>query len=304
MFERNRELLIEKVDKRAFIRNIKFHMKADGTFDREGNLKLWNEVMADFERISLTDYVKSYEDLDPLQESPYMVFIPGRTDMPTIVVAHGGGFYTRTGCEAGNVAHAFNQMGYNIAILSYRLSPYSRLDSLEDMQAAICYLREHASILSIGKEVIVMGFSAGAMLAANAATLWTSQKMRPDAAVISYGAMSVVSYPMGFMHEADDMEKMLYGRTAEERYRLAPEKHVDCDTPPMYIWQTLSDDGRYGMTLAKALADASVSYELHIFDGGVHGMALADGENDLDMANDHVAHWAMMADEWIREKVG
>lgn len=304
MYEENAKLLEEKVNKRAFIRNVKHHLNPDGTVDRAGNLKLWDQVMADFSQISLKEFVPEYDEtLDELQQEPYMVFIPGKPGMPTILVSHGGGFFTRTGCEGGNVAYGFHKMGYNTAILSYRLYPYSRLDSLEDIKAAIRYLRRNRNKLNIGEQVVVMGFSAGAMLSANAATLYKCPIERPDLAVISYGAMSYVSFPGPFMGEPNDMEKMLFGNTKEERFKLAPEKQVKVKTPPMFIWQTLSDDGRHGMTLAKALQDAGVDYELHIFDGGVHGLALADGENDLDMKEDHVARWAVLVDEWIRTKL-
>lgn len=73
------------------------------------------------------------------------------------------------------------------------------------------------------------------------------------------------------------------GNTREERIFLSPEKNLSVDTPPFFIWQTMSDDGRYGMNLAKALQDMEIPYELHIFQPGVHGLAMADGENDLDM---------------------
>ena len=91
----------------------------------------------------------------------------------------------------------------------------------------------------------------------------------------------------------------LFGRDRREQLFLAPEKNIGFDTPPFFIWQTLSDDGRYGLNLAKALSDASVPYELHIFEGGVHGLGLADGENDLQSNVPHIAHWAQLADEWL-----
>ncbi len=54
------------------------------------------------------------------------------------------------------------------------------------------------------------------------------------------------------------------------------------------------------MNLAKELSDAKIPYELHIFEGGVHGLGLADGENDLGMDVPHITHWAMLCDEWMQ----
>jgi acetyl esterase/lipase len=124
------------------------------------------------------------------------------------------------------------------------------------------------------------------------------QSSRPDAAVIGYGAMSTVSFPTPFGMEPD---WTLWGRTTEERMFLAPEKNITTKTPPFFIWQTLSDDGRHGMCLAKALQDAGIPYELHIFQQGVHGMAMADGANDLDLDIPHVAHWGELCKEWLEQ---
>lgn len=55
-----------------------------------------------------------------------------------------------------------------------------------------------------------------------------------------------------------------FGDTPKDKFYLATEKNVRPDSPPFFIWQTLSDDGRHGLCLAKALQDAGVPYELHI----------------------------------------
>ena len=93
----------------------------------------------------------------------------------------------------------------------------------------------------------------------------------------------------------------MMGCGIRERVYLAIEKNVNCDTPPMFIWQTMSDDGRHGMCLAKALQDVGVPYELHIFSQGVHGMAMADGKNDLGLNIPHVAHWGKLCSEWLED---
>ena len=118
-----------------------------------------------------------------------------------------------------------------------------------------------------------------------------------DACVVGYGAMSSVSFPGPFM--ADPNEPDLFGFNAADRYYLATEKHITPQTPPFFIWQTLSDDGRHGLCLAKALQDAGVAYELHILEGGVHGLAMADGENDLAANVPHIRHWGELCCEWL-----
>lgn len=300
--EKNISLLKEAVERHTFIRDISKHKKEDGTFDIEGNLKTWDDGMDAFEKMMLYPQ----HPVSTGFGAAYMVFIPSeeKEAKDTIIVAHGGGFSIRTGCEGPNAAWYFHKLGYNTVILTYRMLPdFGRAEALEDMQTAIKLVRTHKADWNLSDRVYVMGFSAGAMICGNAATHFhEGQELsdRPDAAVICYGAMSCVSFPLPFMVQADTG---LFGKDAREQYYFAPEKNVTVDTPPMFIWQTLSDDGRHGMCLARALQDAGVPYELHIFDGGVHGLGLADGENDLHWKEDHVAHWAQLADEWL-QKVG
>lgn len=304
----NVELLKDKVENHVFIRNISKHRLPDGTLDVEGNLKLWNDGMSGFKKTALWDKTPRWRKDTELQEEPYLVFIPGKVDAPTILIAHGGGFMWRTGCEGPNAAWYFHQEGYNTAILSYRLLPYDRFDSMADMQRAIRILRANKNEFGIGDKIIVMGFSAGGMMSGNCGTHFDAgnaadadpierYSSRPDACVVCYGAMSEVSFPQPFM--AEPPENDLFGNTPRDRFYLAPEKNVTPDCPPFFIWQTLSDDGRHGLCLAKALQDAGVPYELHIFEGGVHGLGMADGENDLDADVPHIASWGKLCTEWL-----
>lgn len=305
MFENNIEFLKHAVENRDFILPVSEHHLPDGSMNRSLNESVWEDAMRPFEKIDLWD-----------DHSAYFVLIPSElkeTKMPTIVIAHGGGFNWRTGCEAGNIAWYFHQKGFNTAILSYRLAPYSRMDSLKDMQKTIRMIRCRKKELNVSERIAVMGFSAGGMLCGNCATLYKLDDLsacneeekvsaRPDAAVIGYGALSSVSFPRPFLaKEYSEEEKVLFGRDEQERFFFAPEKHVTPDTPPMFIWQTISDDGRFSMTLAKALEEASVPYELHIFGSGSHGTALADGENDISETDMHVGHWADLCTEWLKE---
>ncbi|WP_130838344.1 alpha/beta hydrolase [Lachnoclostridium sp. Marseille-P6806] len=103
--------------------------------------------------------------------------------------------------------------------------------------------------------------------------------------MIGYGAMTIASFPPPFMRADRDMDEEaleFWGRTKAERLYLAPEKNVRADTPPVFLWQTGSEPGMYSMTLARALEEAGVPYELHIFPEGSHGLGLADGENNLE----------------------
>ena len=309
-YEKNRALLTKVVSERTSIRHVSKHRKPDGSIDIEGNLKLWNDIMEEFDQIPLWENgAPGYDDRDSMQTQPYIVFIPSivtKANRGTIIIAHGGGFETRTGCEGFHVAEYFNRAGFATAILTYRLKPYTRRDAMADMQRAVRILRARKDELGISDKIAVMGFSAGGMLAGNCATHFDYGRKddhdevehyscRPDAAVVGYGAISFTSFPTGFMRNPFiDPDK------AEEIY-LAPEKNITVETPPFFIWQTNSDDPRFSMYLAKELADYKIPFELHCFPGGIHGLALADGNNDLHETHPHIMHWSMLCAEWLEE---
>lgn len=312
IYRKNGELLEQAVLENRSIFPIERHRREDGSLDVEGNLKVWNQALRPFHKTYLWDEGAPGFDPEktPLQENPYFVFVPTKDKeiRGTVIVAHGGGFSWRTGSEGVNAAHYFWKAGFNVAILCYRLLPYTRFDAIADMQRTIRMIRSRAEEWNLGKKIAVMGFSAGGMLSGNCATHPDNGKPDSedvverfpcgvDAAVIGYGAMSGVSFPAPFGMKRDP----LMGENNKDRMYLAIEKNVTYDTPPMFIWQTMSDDGRHGMCLAKALQDAGVPYELHIFQPGVHGLAMADGNNDLDMDIPHVAHWGELCCEWLED---
>lgn len=169
-YDDNIPLLKNRVETHAFIRNISKHRLPDGTLDVEGNLKLWNDGMQGFVKTPLWEKTPGWREDTHLQGEPYLVFVPGNPGSPTILIAHGGGFSWRTGCEGPNVAWYFHQAGYNTAILSYRLLPYDRYASMADMQRAIRLLRARKEEFGIGEKIVVMGFSAGGMICGNCAT--------------------------------------------------------------------------------------------------------------------------------------
>ena len=315
MFERNYEVLCQVVANKGVIRHISKHRLPDGKFDLEGNLKIWNDAIVLFDQIPLWGNGTPGYDKEkaPLQPEPSIIFVPavqkeGEAEKrSTIVVAHGGGFQSRTGCEGMNVAKYFVDKGFNAAILTYRLVPYTRFDAIADMQRAIRLLRSRQEELNITDQITVMGFSAGAQLSANCSTHYDNGdpnaedvierfSSRPDACVMGYGAFATMAFPGPFFRSpfADPQKK--------DKLYLSPENNLTPDCPPFFIWQTNSDDPRNAFTLGSRLTEVGIPFELHCFPDGVHGMALADGENDLSMRDEHLMHWADLCVEWLHKQ--
>jgi dipeptidyl aminopeptidase/acylaminoacyl peptidase len=58
---------------------------------------------------------------------------------------------------------------------------------------------------------------------------------------------------------------------------LSCEKHVSAQTPPCFIWHTAEDDAvpvENSMLFASALRKNGISFELHIYTKGRHGLGL------------------------------
>lgn len=316
MYQNNYEELKKLVEEDGVVIPVARHRRPDGSMDRELNLNTWNDAVKRFDSISLWPQGKTpnFDDRDPLQIEPSIIFVPAQnTDKKTgtIIVACGGGFSTRTGCEGFNVAKKFADEGYNTAILTYRLQPYSRKDCMDDMQRAIRLLRHKKEELNITDKVVCMGFSAGGMLSGNCAThfdegdkenedLIERESCRPDGAVIGYGAFAFAGLPGGFFVDpfADQIRNPFFANKEELIY-FSPEVNITRDTPPMFIWQTNSDDPRNSFTLGQALTAMGIPFEMHLFAQGVHGLALADGHNDLGMDIPSVAIWTDICKIWL-----
>ena len=143
-YEQNRTVLTQLVSEKSVIRKVSKHRNPDGTLDVAGNMKIWNDAIARFQQIRLWEHgTPGFDNRDPLQIEPSIVFIPAPDGQKrgAIIIAHGGGFTWRTGCEGINVADFFNRAGFAVAILTYRLEPYTRRDAIADMQRAIRTLR-------------------------------------------------------------------------------------------------------------------------------------------------------------------
>lgn len=317
MYEENIEMLHTVCTEKSVIRHVSKHRNPDGTVDIAGNLRIWNTAIARFHQIPLWEGgAPGYDDRDPLQPQPSMIFIPAPksgTPRGTILIAHGGGFSTRTGCEGFHTAKFFSDAGFNTAVLTYRLQPYTRYDALADMQRAVRILRLRKDELGITDRVAVMGFSAGGMLSGNCATHFDlgdpensdpveRMSCRPDAAVLGYAAFATCALPGGlFMDPFGDKPTSAFVTSREEQVYFAPEVNITRQTPPFFIWQTNSDDPRHSFALGQALTAVGIPFEMHLFPEGVHGLAMADGNNDLSMNLPHVAQWGTLCTQWLEE---
>ena len=70
---------------------------------------------------------------------------------------------------------------------------------------------------------------------------------------------------------------------------------MTADTPPAFIWHTSPDEAvpvENSLNLAAALSHAGVSFELHVFPVGHHGLGLAESVPQT-------AQWAGLCQKWL-----
>lgn len=312
MYEENIRILEDLVRSGAVLWPNEVQNKPDGTLNLTANKTLWNRAVARFVSIPLWEEgAPGYDGRDPDQIQPNLIFFPSCDPEPrgTVIISHGGAFLCRAGHEGFHTAKYFSDAGFNTAVLTYRLSPYTRYDAMADLHRAIRLLRSRSDELGITDRIAVLGFSAGGMLSANCATHFDCgdpdaadpiqrRSCRPDAAVLCYGAFATTAFPGKMFSDPFSVPE----KERAEKLYLSPENNVTALTPPFFIWQTISDDPRNSFVLGSALTQAGVRFELHCFDEGYHGVGLADGSNDSGFRGEHLMHWAPLCAEWLKKQ--
>ncbi len=87
---------------------------------------------------------------------------------------------------------------------------------------------------------------------------------------------------------------------------MSLENAVTPDSVPAFVWHTMEDDFvpvENSLYLAQAYRRAGVPFELHIFERGPHGLALADGETsdgEITPAMRNVQAWMPLALAWLK----
>jgi len=253
------------------------------------------------EKIMLWECEAPYTKESPEQEQPSIKAFPVEGARGAVVVLPGGGYSHKAAHEGDPIARMLNSQGIAAYVLDYRVKPCHREAPLSDAKRAIRLVR------SFGYEKVgILGFSAGGNLCCCAGTLYDLGNpesedpierisSRPDAFVPCY---AVSSFMEPYAHMGS--RKNLMGDEWENNElakRYSAELNVTEDTPPAFIWHTAADQAvpvQNSMNLANALADKGVSFEMHVYPKGRHGLGLA-AEHPL------VASWSNACCRWLLE---
>lgn len=257
---------------------------------------------------------------------------------PAVLICPGGGYLNCSEREAEPVAMRFAAMGYHAFVLDYSVygngAHLANIAAVRGARKETMHPQPHLDIgnalklIARHKEewkvdidrVSLMGFSAGAHNCAMYAVNYERfGGIKPLTCVLGYGLFDYTLMPFPKSGEKDGeklgpreiMNIAYFGESnpsAERLLEVSPARHVKADTPPMFIWATFGDSllvCRQSLGLADALSQAGVPFEIHIFEDGPHGLALADQasaaaryETDVDAAN-----WVRLAESWLKKRM-
>ncbi len=209
---------------------------------------------------------------------------------PMVIICPGGGYeHVCADREGERIALSYNAAGYHAAVVHYPVFPHRHPEPLQAVARAFRIARAHAEEWQLMPDKIaVCGFSAGGHLAASLSTLWNDPRFfaeeeiasrlhRPDASVLCYPVIS-----SGDKAHKGSFRALIGEDESNPLWQaMSCEQQVDSHTPPAFLWHTVEDDCvpvENSMLYAAALQKAHVSFELHIYPKGGHGMALVTDE--------------------------
>ena len=177
--------------------------------------------------------------------------------------------------EGFPIARRLNRLGISAFVLRYRCGRMPV--PVNDLARAVEFIAENAERFGVDMDKLALiGFSAGAHLAASYAAGISCTPILPAYLMLAYPVVT-----MGEYAHAGSRENILGGDfSAELAERWSVEKHVDTDFPPCYIWQCRDDDmvsSQNSLLMYDALQSAGVPSRLELVSGSAHGWGLADG---------------------------
>ncbi|MGB3954137.1 MAG: alpha/beta hydrolase [Brooklawnia sp.] len=220
------------------------------------------------------------------EQKPKLVNVSRR---PAVLVLPGGSYEFCSDREGEPVAMALAGAGYQTFVLRYSVAEASTWPApLLDAEAALQTIIDRADQWGVDPtRIAVLGFSAGGHLAASVSLLG---RVRPAATLLVYPVI---------------MQRTLRVCRAEVHGAPALLEAVDQSCPPTFIVHSAADElvpVANSLRLAAQLADHGIPFELHVFPGGPHGLALGTEFTSTgrpEMVDRPFASWLGLAIDWL-----
>ena len=235
---------------------------------------------------------------------------PTKATGAAMIICPGGGYGGLAQHEGVHYALWLNEQGITAFVLKYRLgsSGYHHPAMMQDAQRAIRYVRANSAEWKLDpKRIGIIGSSAGGHLAATCLTHFDAgqtdasdsidrESCRPDLGILCYPVIT-----MGPNTHAGS-KKNLLGDNPDPALveSLSNEKQVTKDTPPTFLFHSVADTTvkvENSLEFASALQRNGVSFALHIYSIGRHGIGL--GTAQWDPENRHP--WTTDCALWLKQ---
>jgi len=248
------------------------------------------------------------------------VFLPvQRSTSTAVLVIPGGGYeHVAMGHEGVQIAEWLNTQGIPAFVLDYRVAPYHYPAPIEDGRRAMRLIRAHAAEYGIDAHRIgVWGFSAGGHLASTLGTLCDAPLPGGQAEEISSAGRAgdaadqasckpdfmILAYPVISMEppEAHAGSRLnLLGPNPDPAlaHELSTQFDVTAETPGTFLFATTNDPTvpvANSLDFYRALQQAGVPAELHIYDFANHGCGLCGSIIPLST-------WPQLLRNWLVQR--
>lgn len=240
---------------------------------------------------------------------PYCLKEMGRESekRPSIVVCPGGAYSVCSEREAEPIALKFLNMGFNVFVLYYSVTPHRYPAQLREVAAVFEEIYKNANEWNCDTEKIgIIGFSAGGHLAAHYSNAYNCEAVHEVFPNSKKPSFSVLGYPVittdeSFAHKGSFVNLLGEFSTGEGAAKYSCEKLVTPDTPPTFIWHTAEDAAvpvKNSLCYAAALSDNKVPFSLHIYPYGEHGLSTCD---TLTNEKENLTSQKLLAYDWLED---
>ncbi len=239
----------------------------------------------------------------PAKKDVRIWFMPAKgsakPDTPWIVSCSGGAYTCVCSLvESFPTAARFNELGYNVFVITYRVLQQELMPMpLDDLAAAIHFIQNNAEQFGLSTmNYIVNGFSAGA----NLTCLWGTQNKgwahyglpRPKALFPIY---PVTTFDGMYEEGADFFLKVMFGENYDKKIAETYDvSHILTNSyPPCYLVHAQDDPVvpyKNSVLLKNLLDERKIPATLELVEHGKHGFGDGSG---TDAANwvDRAAKW-------------